>query len=147
MPRIRPAKAHDIPALLPLIYALAAHHDDPPNCTAASLERDVFGARPVLDLLVAHAETLIGYAALTHSAQLQWGVRGLDMHHLYVSPAHRGTGIGAALLQATLTHARALNCAYVTVSTHPDNHAAQAFYAHLGFQLRPSDAPRFVLRL
>ena len=147
MPQIRHATPEDIDALLPLIHALAHHHGDPPNCTADALQRDVFGESAILDLLVAEKDAVIGYVAVTHTAQLQWGVRGLDIHHMFVSPQDRGTGVGAALVQAALDHARHLDCAYATVSTDPDNHEAQAFYAHIGFQLRPAGAPRFSIRL
>lgn len=141
---IRLATIADIPTLLPMIHALAAHHGDPPACTAETLSRDAFGPGPWVTILIA-PDT--GYAALTRKVQLQWGVRGIDMHHLFVTPETRGTGVGSALLTATRDHARALGCAYVTVGTHPDNGAAQAFYAARGF-VRIGDAPpRFRLRL
>ena len=152
MPTIRSAMPQDQTRLLEMIHALAKYHDDPPACTSDALLRDVFSDDPFLHVLVAErsgpAENtgLLGYAALTRSAQLQRGLRGLDMHHLYVDSSARDEGIGAALVAATQTHAQALGCAYVTVGTHPDNVSAQAFYAAQGFQRRDANGPRFVWR-
>jgi GNAT superfamily N-acetyltransferase len=142
-PAIRPATAADIPALLPMIHALAAHHGDPPACTPEALLRDAFGPDPWVTLLLAEGA---GYAALTRQVQLQTGRRGIDLHHLFVSPRSRGTGTGSALVTATCDHARSLGCAVVTVGTDPDNHAAQAFYLARGFD-RIGTAPHRFRRL
>ncbi|MCL4674848.1 MAG: GNAT family N-acetyltransferase [Pararhodobacter sp.] len=149
MQPVRPATIADRDRLLAMVHALAAHHGDPPACTLAALDRDAFGADALVRLLVAEDGSAgpVGYAALCRTTQLQWGVHGLDMHHLFVERAARGTGIGAALVKATLAEARLLGCAYVSVGTHPGNTDAQAFYAQQGFQPRPHDPTRFVWRL
>ena len=146
-PIIRPATIDDAPVLLSMIHALARHHGDPPDLTAAALARDVFCTPPWVRCLIAHAPEPTGYAACLPRAQLQTGLRGLEMHHLYVAPDRRGTGLGRDLTRACAGLARAQGCDYLTVGTHPDNTAAQAFYATLGFDRLPGDAPRFVYRL
>ena len=101
MPPIRPAQKSDLPMVLDLAHALAAYHGDTATLTLAALERDCLGPAPWLTLLVAEGVTgLHGYAALCPQMQLQFGARGMDLHHLFVCDTARGRGIGRALIQA-----------------------------------------------
>lgn len=145
---VRPARPDDVPHLAAMVAALAAHHGDTATLTEDDLHRDLFGPPPWLTVLVAEDKgTVIGYAALCPLMQLQFGARGMDMHHLFVEPAHRGRGVGQALVAACRTAATQARCRYLSVGTHPDNHAAQAFYERQGFQRRDGSFPRFALRL
>lgn len=148
MTTIRLAKPSDAPQLLSLIHALAAHHGDPPVCDRWTLMRDVFDLNPLLTIYVAeNAETLTGYIALQHIAQLHFGMRGLDIHHLFISKPERGTGLGARLIGQAKRHAQATAGKFLTVSTAPDNTQAQAFYVAQGFEQTATEPPRFRLRL
>jgi len=92
---IRPALRDDATALVERVGALAAHHGDTPSLTPTHLLRDAFGKRPWVHVLVAgHTHGLVGYAALFGVAQLQFGVRGMDLHHLFVRPHVRHAGLG-----------------------------------------------------
>ncbi len=144
---IRPLHPSDLPALLSMTRALAVHHGDTPGVTRESLTRDCLGPHPWLTVLIADVEgRATGYAALCPLAQMQFGVRGMDLHHLYVEEDQRGTGIGKALVAASLAATRAQECRYMTVGTHPDNHAAAALYAGLGFDTLPPPGPRFRMK-
>lgn len=146
MPLIRLARPADLPALVAMVNALAEFHGDPPNADISALERDLFGDPIALCLVVEDAQ-LSGYVALTHVVQWQAGARGMDMHHLFVDAARRRTGLGAKLVSTALAQARDRRCAYVTVSTHPQNHAAQRFYLSQGFLPRAENPNRFLIRL
>jgi GNAT superfamily N-acetyltransferase len=148
MPSTRPARPSDLPQILAMVEALARHHGDEPRLSLAALDADVFGTPPWLRILVAEVDdALVGFAALQPLSQLQFGQRGMDLHHLYVEPHLRGCGIGRALVAASIDYARALRCQFLAVGTHPDNAAAQAFYLAFGFEARPNVSPRFGLRL
>lgn len=68
---IRDAEPDDMPFLLSMIRALAAHHGDVPNINAAVLERDVFGNQPWVYVLVAETKgEVIGYVTLSPLTQL-----------------------------------------------------------------------------
>ena len=127
-----------------MVQALAAHHGDASQITEAALARDLFAPQPWLQALVVEGPThLMGYAALTQLARLQYGQRGFDIHHLFVVADHRGRGLGKALITAILDHARAQACSYVTVSALQGNLPARAFYAAQGFQDAPVKGLRF----
>ena len=144
----RAASVADLPEILIMIKALAAHHDDTAVLGLDALEAHAFSSQPWITLIVAEQrKNLIGYAGLTRMVQLQFDARGLDMHHLFVRKQHRGLGVGAALINACRTHATQLNCRFLTVGTHPDNHAAQEVYLASGFERRPQPGPRFSLKL
>lgn len=147
-PTIRPARPEDLPGLLSMVRALALHHGDRPEVTEADLRRDVFSAAPWLTVLVADGpQGLHGYAALVPLAQLQDGLRGLELHHLFVRDDDRNLGTGSGLIEAAVAHARRMGCAFLTVGTHPDNAAALAFYERRGFLPRPVTGARLARRL
>ena len=147
MPLIRPATKPDLPMVLDLAHALAAYHGDAATLSLAALERDSLGPTPWVTLLVAEGTTgLHGYTALCPQMQLQFGARGMDLHHLFVCDTARGKGVGRALVRAALEHARGQGCTYVTVGTDQQNRRAQSFYRRAGFDQTTPD-PRFRVKL
>lgn len=145
---VRDALPSETDTIVRMVGKLAAHHGDSAALTAEDFARDAFGERPWIYALVAEADgDLVGYAVLCGSIQLQFGVRGLDMHHLFTERQFRCLGVGTSLVKACKIKAKSLSCRYLTVGTHPDNKDAQAFYEALGFVRRDSHPPRFSLRL
>lgn len=47
---------------------------------------------------------------------------------------NRGTGLGAALMQAVIDESRAMGCSSMTLEVRADNRAARALYAKMGFE-------------
>ena len=146
--QIRDAEPSDLPKILSMIRALAEHHGDVPDVSASQLERDLFDDPPWVYVVVAELENqVIGYAALCPLAQLQMGLRGIDMHHLFVQRSFRGMGIGRQLIEGSERKARALSCHYMLVGTHPENTDAQAIYLACGFERQHAAHPRFRMSL
>ncbi len=144
----RAAQPRDLAQLLEMIAQLAAHHGDAARLSAAQLADDLFGAPPWISAIVAETGgRLCGYTVLCPLIQLHFGARGMDMHHLFVARPYRHRGVGRALVCAALRLARARGCKYMTVSTDPQNHAAQVFYIKAGFERHAATAPRFRRRL
>ena len=145
---IRSARAEDIPALCAMIAELAAHHGDTAPLDAETLERDLFGPVPWITALVAEAAgTLIGYAILVPLYRAQLGVRGMDLHHLFVRDAHRGTGIGRHLVAKAREQARRAGCTYLSVSAATGNFQAHRFYESQDFTPGPVTGMRYVQAL
>ncbi len=145
---VRDARESEAERIVQMVGQLADHHQDKASLKSNDLVRHAFGERPWIFLLVAESRgRLVGYAALYGLMQLQSGERGVDLHHLFVEPAFRGSGFGAALVEGCKLKGRELDCRFMKVGTDPENLEAQAFYRACGFQRQNSYPPRFVLGL
>lgn len=145
---IRHAHPADSHRIVQMTGQLAAHHGDTPTMTHEDLLRDLFSEKPWISVVVAEmGGQLIGYAAMCGLIKLQFGERGMDMHHLFIDSAFRGQGVGHSLVEACKIAAVTLSCRYLAVGTHPNNHEAQAFYRALGFERKDAHPPRFMIRL
>lgn len=145
---VRCARPADAERIVPMVGKLASHHGDTPALTADDLARDLFGVNPWIYVLVAEVRSeLIGYVALCGLTRLHFGLRGMDIHHLFTEAAFRGRGVGRSLVAASKIKSIALSCSYLIVGTNPDNHEAQAFYEAMGFERKNAHPPRFSIRL
>lgn len=145
---VRSARSEDTERVVQMVGKLTTHHGDTPALTADDLARDLFGENPWIYVLVAEAgDDLVGYAAICGLIRLQFGMRGMDLHHLFTEAAFRGRGVGHSLVEACKLKAISLSCRYLTVGTHPDNHKAQSFYEGLGFERKDAHPPRFSIQL
>jgi GNAT superfamily N-acetyltransferase len=143
----RQMTAADVPHILTMVHQLAAHHGDTAILTADILEKEATGPSPWVTVIVAEqGDAIAGYAALCPLTQLQFGLRGMDMHHLFVAQKDRRTGVGTALIRASIQTAQDFECSYLTVGTHPDNHLAGQVYLAAGFDPMPPPGPRFRIR-
>ena len=78
--------------------------------------------------------TALGFATLYWTfSTLAASAIGL-MNDLYVDPQARGSGVGAALIEACGAECSARGVAILEWETAPDNHRAQALYDRLGAQ-------------
>lgn len=146
--QVRPFERADAERLAEMVRGLAAHHGDEALIDAETLRALCAGDEPWCWTLVAEeAGSLIGYASLIRTAQLQFGVRGMDLHHFFVCPEQRGKGLGAQLLKAAEEAARARGARYLVVGTDAGNGAAQDFYLSQGFARRQGAGARFSKRL
>jgi ribosomal protein S18 acetylase RimI-like enzyme len=59
---------------------------------------------------------------------------GSDLFTVYVDAAHRGTGLGRALVEMAIQHARNAGCRQVLLCVTVGNDAARQVYAGLGFR-------------
>jgi GNAT superfamily N-acetyltransferase len=101
---VRPIAERDVEAVVGLVHELAAYERAPEEChlTAAQLRAALFGAAPALFGHVAEdgRGTVVGCALWFLNFSTWRGVHGIYLEDLYVQPAHRGAGLGRALLAA-----------------------------------------------
>lgn len=145
---IRAATAADIPVLVELMADFYAE-------ASFALDRD-WAARSFAALLADPRRNAawiawlrgkpVGHVVLCARHSMEFG--GLDgsIDDLFVRAPARRRGIGRALLERLIAHARAQGVLALHVEVAPDNAAAQALYATLGLQPTP-DRQLLVTRL
>ena len=99
--RIEPARESDVPLILGFIRKLAEYEKLSHMVVAAeeNIHEHVFGANPVAEVLMAYwNEEPVGFALYFRNFSTFLGQAGIYLEDLFVEPAHRGKGIGKALL-------------------------------------------------
>jgi GNAT superfamily N-acetyltransferase len=138
--RLRPAEARDVPAIVGLIRELADFEQltHLVEVTPQSLLPQLFGARPAAEAVVAEsAGQLIGFALFFSNFSTFLGKPGLYLEDLYVQPAHRGGGVGKALLTHLAGLANQRGCGRFEWSVLDWNVDAIRFYERMGATLLP----------
>ena len=77
-----------------------------------------------------------GFAELRFRPSLYTGALDAYLEELYVRPGRRGEGIGRALLEAAMQHARERGAARIDLNTSETDVAARALYESAGFTNR-----------
>ena len=101
MTDIRPAQESDVSAILSLIIELAVYENEPDavETTEADLQAALFADEPQVFAHVAEADGQVVGFALWYVTFSTWtGQHGIWLEDLFVQPAHRGSGLGKALL-------------------------------------------------
>ena len=135
---IRPARPADVAELLRLIHELAVYEklEHMAVGTQNGLHEALFGARPVVEALVAErAGRAVGFALFFTTFSTFLCKPGLYLEDLFVEPAHRGLGIGKALLRALAALARDRGCGRLEWRVLDWNQPSIRFYESLGGSL------------
>jgi GNAT superfamily N-acetyltransferase len=77
---------------------------------------------------------VVGLANLHVSPSIEYDAPAAKLGALVVDEAHRGTGIGRALVEALEAEARALGCAVFFLTTAEPRADAHAFYEEIGLE-------------
>ena len=136
---LRPATPADVPQILQFIRDLAEYEREPDAvlATEADLLRDGFSEPKRFDCLIAElsksgATTPAGFALYFHNYSTWKGHAGIYLEDLYVSPEHRGKGIGKALLTRVAAIAIAEGCPRYEWSVLDWNQPSIDFYQQMG---------------
>jgi GNAT superfamily N-acetyltransferase len=100
---VRNARPEDLPSIVALIHELAEYERAPEEVVLdeGELARHLFGPQPAASVLMAettHGE-VAGFALWFPTFSTWLGRPGVWLEDLFVRPAHRGQGLGLALLQ------------------------------------------------
>ena len=144
---VRPATPADIHAIGRLGALLVrTHHDFDPQrfLEATPRTENAYGSflgsqleEPGVFVLVAERDgEVIGYSYAGVEGHDYMSLRGPAgvLHDIVVDPAHRGHGVGRALLDATLEALASRGAPRVVLSTAEQNEAAQRLFARAGFR-------------
>jgi len=133
--RVREATREDVPVLLAMFGELAdyEHLRDLLHADEALLHRALFGERPAAEALIAErgSET-VGYAVFYPTFSSFLAIQGIWLEDLFVRPAHRGAGVGRALLAAVAGRLRERGGERLEWSALHWNELALGFYRGLG---------------
>ncbi|MGH8461983.1 MAG: GNAT family N-acetyltransferase [Stenotrophobium sp.] len=134
-PTVRAAVAADVPLILSLIRELADYEKLSHEVVAseAALRRDLFGAHPAAQVLIAEWDGApAGFALFFTNYSTFLARPGIYLEDLYVRATLRGRGIGQALLSRVAALALARGCGRLEWSVLDWNAPALKFYAALG---------------
>jgi GNAT superfamily N-acetyltransferase len=98
---VREIRTADVPAVVGLVHELAEYERQAASCplTVDQLNDALFGAPPALFGHVAEVDGAVVGCALWFLNFSTWrGASGIYLEDLYVQPAHRGRGLGRAML-------------------------------------------------
>jgi GNAT superfamily N-acetyltransferase len=145
---IEKAVAADIPALSDLLTLLFTQEAElTPNAQAQrSGLAQIIGDPDVGTVLLArHEGQVVGMVNLLFTVSTALGARVVMLEDMIVSPEARGKGVGARLLAAAVSYARAEGFKRITLLTDRSNEIAQAFYGTQGFEASAMVPMRLVL--
>jgi len=133
--QIRAAAREDAAPILEMVKELAAYERllHTVQATEADLREALFGPRPVAEAIVAdRGGRAVGFALYFHNYSTFIGRPGIYVEDLYVRPAHRGQGIGGALMRHIIRLARDRRCGRVEWAALEWNEPAIRFYEAMG---------------
>jgi GNAT superfamily N-acetyltransferase len=133
--QIIPATERDVPLVLSFIRKLAEYEklSDQMVATEELLRKTLFGARPAAEVVLAYlANEPVAFALYFHNFSTFVGRPGIYLEDLFVEPAHRGKGVGKALLIYVAKLAVERNCGRFEWAVLDWNTPAIDFYRSLG---------------
>ncbi len=137
---LRPARPDDVPAIVALIGELAEFEQLAHllQVTPEKLAPHLFGERPVAECVVGEVGgDVVAFALFFTNFSTFLACPGLYLEDLYVRPAHRGSGLGKALIEHLGRLAAERGCGRFEWSVLDWNANAIAFYEKLGATVLP----------
>ena len=133
---VREATEADAEAVGRLLYDFNREYDEPTPGAAAIAAR-VRSLLPLGEMVVLLVGTgPDGLAVLRFRPSLWSEALECYLAELYVVPDRRGRGLGRALMNAAIAHARRRGADYMDLGTSEDDVAARRLYESLGFTNR-----------
>jgi GNAT superfamily N-acetyltransferase len=133
--RVRAATPDDLDLVLNLIRGLAEYEKltHELRLDEARLREHLFGTRPYIEVLIGELEgRSVGYALYFHTYSTFLTKPGIWLEDLFVTPEHRGLGVGRALLGHLAGIAAERDCGRLEWSVLDWNAPAISFYRAIG---------------
>jgi len=134
-PTIKSATENDVALILTFIRKLAEYEKLSHEVVATEelLRETLFGERRVAEVVIAYlAGVPVGFALFFHNFSTFVGRPGIYLEDLFVEPAHRGKGVGKALLAYVAKLAVERGCGRFEWAVLDWNTPAIDFYRSLG---------------
>jgi GNAT superfamily N-acetyltransferase len=137
---LRAAEPRDVPAIVALIRELAEFEKLSHLCqvSADSLAPHLFGDKPVVECVVGEVQgEVVAFALFFPNFSTFLAKPGLYLEDLYIQPAHRGNGLGKALLEHLAALAVERGCGRFEWCVLDWNERAIRFYDGMGATVMP----------
>ena len=136
---IRPAERTDTPRIWELINELADYEklSNAVTGNSAALEKHVFDDRNCTVFVIEDDGVVVGYTLSFPTYSTFRTLPGVWLEDLYVTPAHRGKGLGKMLLHNLINHCRTNGLGRLEWSVLDWNEPAVAFYISQGAAVMP----------
>jgi len=137
---LRAAELRDVTAIVQLIRDLAVFEklEHLVQATPEKLRPQLFGEKPVAEAIVAEADgQVIAFALYFTNFSTFLARPGLYLEDLYVQPAHRGKGVGEAMLSRLARTAAERDYGRFEWSVLDWNENAIRFYQRMGATVMP----------
>ena len=133
---VRVATAADAATFGRLLHAFNVEFDEetPDPDVIAHRAAPLIDRGEILVLFVGHGPD--GFAQLRFRSSLYGAGRDVCLEELYVVPERRGMGLGRALLDAAMEHARVRGADHIELTTSEADTAALSLYESSGFTNR-----------
>ncbi len=138
---IRPAAEADIPTLARMAVEFEEYlisiddtlQDKPPEVsTVENILRKGFGHEYHYFIVAEEGGQIIGFADMWAYPEYQHaGISGY-LHNIYISPDHRGKGIGSAMVDDIIAECKRRECIAIHIPVLPKNTEAIEFYKKKG---------------
>lgn len=132
---MRRAGRDDLATITPLFTAYREFYgqERAPEKDRRFLEERLLGGESVI-LVAERDRRAVGFTQLYPTFSSVALARAWILNDLYVAEDARGTGVGAALLEAARTFGRETGARTLMLETTPDNVTAQRLYERLGWR-------------
>src|SRR6267142_6707142 len=143
------ATAKDLPQLVELLHVLFTDEAEfQPNADKQKRALEAILANPTLGRLFVAREgkRVVAMASLLYTISTAEGGKAALFEDLVVHPDERKRGIGEALLEYVIAHARAEGLVRITLLTDMQNERAQAMYRRVGFVGSPMKPMRLKIK-
>jgi GNAT superfamily N-acetyltransferase len=137
---LRAAEPRDVAAIVGLIRELAEFEKLSHLCqvSAESLAPHLFGDKPVVECVVGEVQgEVVAFALFFPNFSTFLAKPGLYLEDLYIQPAHRGNGLGKALLEHLAALAVERGCGRFEWCVLDWNERAIRFYEGMGATVMP----------
>jgi ribosomal protein S18 acetylase RimI-like enzyme len=133
---IRLARANDALTFGELLHAFNTEFEEPtPSAEVIAARAAPLIESGELTVLLA-ADGRDGFAVLRFRPSVYTGALDAYLEELYIVPERRGRGLGRALLETAMEHARERGAARIELNTSENDVAARALYESVGFTNR-----------
>jgi ribosomal protein S18 acetylase RimI-like enzyme len=133
---IRLARTGDAFTFGELLHAFNTEFEEPtPSAEVIAARAAPLIESGELTVLLA-AEGRGGFAVLRFRPSVYTGALDAYLEELYIVPERRGRGLGRALLETAMDHARERGAAHIELNTGENDVAARALYESAGFTNR-----------